>query len=37
VVWLKNINRVPFSDHPYEVTAEMIEPGDANFIPRDAC
>jgi CRP/FNR family transcriptional regulator len=24
------------SDHPYEVTAEMIEPGQANFIPRDA-
>jgi CRP/FNR family transcriptional regulator, cyclic AMP receptor protein len=23
------------SDHPYEVTAEMIEPGQANFIPRD--
>src|SRR5436190_1064751 len=21
---------------PYEVTAEMIEPGQANFIPRDA-
>ena len=24
------------SDRPYEVTAEMIEPGQANFIPRDA-
>jgi CRP/FNR family cyclic AMP-dependent transcriptional regulator len=24
------------SDHPYEVTAEMIEPGQANFITRDA-
>src|SRR5450631_2539282 len=24
------------SDHPYEVTAEMIEPGQANFIARDA-
>ena len=24
------------SNHPYEVTAEMIEPGQANFIPRDA-
>jgi len=24
------------SDHPYEVTAEMIEPGQANFISRDA-
>ena len=24
------------SDHPYEVTAEMIEAGQANFIPRDA-
>jgi CRP/FNR family cyclic AMP-dependent transcriptional regulator len=23
------------SNHPYEVTAEMIEPGQANFIPRD--
>lgn len=23
-------------NHPYEVTAEMIEPGQANFIPRDA-
>src|SRR5256885_9336162 len=23
------------SDHPYEVTAEMIEPGQANFIPRE--
>ena len=24
------------SNHPYEVSAEMIEPGQANFIPRDA-
>ena len=24
------------SNHPYEITAEMIEPGQANFIPRDA-
>jgi CRP/FNR family transcriptional regulator len=24
------------SDHPYEVTAEMIEPGQANFIASDA-
>src|SRR6266851_8501000 len=24
------------SNHPYEVTAEMIEPGQANFIPREA-
>jgi CRP/FNR family transcriptional regulator len=24
------------SNYPYEVTAEMIEPGQANFIPRDA-
>jgi len=24
------------SNHPYEVTAEMIAPGQANFIPRDA-
>jgi CRP/FNR family transcriptional regulator, cyclic AMP receptor protein len=24
------------SNHAYEVTAEMIEPGQANFIPRDA-
>lgn len=24
------------SNHPYEVTAEMIEPGQANFIARDA-
>jgi CRP/FNR family cyclic AMP-dependent transcriptional regulator len=24
------------SNHPYEVTAEMIEPGQANFIPRDS-
>jgi CRP/FNR family cyclic AMP-dependent transcriptional regulator len=24
------------SDHPYEVTAEMIEPGQANFISREA-
>src|SRR5215472_13394106 len=24
------------SNHPYEVTAEMIEPGQANFISRDA-
>lgn len=24
------------SNRPYEVTAEMIEPGQANFIPRDA-
>lgn len=24
------------SNQPYEVTAEMIEPGQANFIPRDA-
>jgi CRP/FNR family transcriptional regulator len=24
------------SDRPYEVTAEMIEPGQANFIPRDS-
>lgn len=24
------------SDHPYEVTAEMVDPGQANFIPRDA-
>src|SRR5215467_1853390 len=24
------------SDHPYEVTAEMTEPGQANFIPREA-
>jgi len=24
------------SDHPYEVTAEMTEPGQANFISRDA-
>lgn len=24
------------SDHPYEVTAEMIEPGQANFIAREA-
>src|SRR5450631_4835446 len=24
------------SDHPYEVTAEMVEPGQANFITRDA-
>src|ERR1700724_2146724 len=23
------------SNQPYEVTAEMIEPGQANFIPRD--
>jgi CRP/FNR family cyclic AMP-dependent transcriptional regulator len=23
------------SSHPYEVTAEMMEPGQANFIPRD--
>lgn len=23
------------SNHPYEVTAEMVEPGQANFIPRD--
>src|SRR5215468_3657499 len=24
------------SNHPYEVTAEMIEPGQANFISRDS-
>ena len=24
------------SDRPYEVTAEMMEPGQANFIARDA-
>ena len=24
------------SNHPYEVTAEMMEPGQANFIPADA-
>src|SRR5947207_14937313 len=24
------------SGHPYEATAEMIEPGQANFTPRDA-
>jgi CRP/FNR family transcriptional regulator len=24
------------SNHPYEVTAEMTEPGQVNFIPRDA-
>lgn len=24
------------SNRPYEITAEMIEPGQANFIPRDA-
>ena len=24
------------SDHPYEVTAEMMEPGQANFIARDS-
>jgi len=24
------------SNHPYEVTAEMIEPGQANFIARDS-
>ena len=24
------------SNHPYEVTAEMLEPGQANFIARDA-
>ena len=24
------------SNHPYEVTAEMMEPGQANFIPSDA-
>src|SRR5947199_951072 len=24
------------SNHPYEVTAEMIEPGQANFIAREA-
>lgn len=24
------------SNHPYEVTAEMIEPGQANFIPRES-
>lgn len=24
------------SDRPYEVTAEMMEPGQANFIPRDS-
>jgi len=24
------------STHPYEVTAEMMEPGQANFIPRDS-
>ena len=24
------------SNHPYEVTAEMIDPGQANFIPADA-
>lgn len=24
------------SNKPYEVTAEMVEPGQANFIPRDA-
>ena len=24
------------SNHPYEVTAEMMEPGQANFIARDA-
>jgi CRP/FNR family transcriptional regulator, cyclic AMP receptor protein len=24
------------SSHPYEVTAEMMEPGQANFIPADA-
>lgn len=24
------------SNHPYEVTAEMLEPGQANFISRDA-
>jgi CRP/FNR family transcriptional regulator len=24
------------SNHPYEVTAEMLEPGQANFITRDA-
>jgi CRP/FNR family transcriptional regulator len=23
------------SNHPYEVTAEMMEPGQANFVPRD--
>lgn len=23
------------SNHPYEVTAEMLEPGQANFIPKD--
>jgi CRP/FNR family transcriptional regulator, cyclic AMP receptor protein len=29
------INAV-ISNHPYEVTAEMMEPGQANFIPRDS-
>lgn len=24
------------SNHPYEVTAEMMELGQANFIPRDS-
>jgi CRP/FNR family transcriptional regulator, cyclic AMP receptor protein len=24
------------SNHPYEVTAEMMEPGQASFIPRDS-
>jgi len=24
------------SNHPYEVTAEMMEPGQANFIPKDS-
>ena len=24
------------SNRPYEVTAEMVEPGQANFIPRDS-
>src|ERR1700724_4930781 len=24
------------SNRPYEVTAEMMEPGQANFIPRDS-
>jgi CRP/FNR family transcriptional regulator, cyclic AMP receptor protein len=24
------------SNHPYEVTSEMMEPGQANFIPRDS-
>ena len=24
------------SNHPYELTAEMIEPGQANFVPRDS-